>query len=202
MFGVSGIVIISVATNYVSVSVTTFLLFGVRVAVSIFNISKFILSVVLGGHAWTCLKGGACDGSHRCSRYGSRYSLNGVGRGNNIEISLVRNRFKSGKSRLFRHSGKGFEGIRGRYHRCGYRYRSGHMCCGGNEGVSISGGSEIGSEVVGVVAPVMVWSGCVKGIWVTFCVGISQKAQSDQLLKEKKKKSFTFLMNLSFLAFF
>ena len=89
---------------------------------------------------------------------------------------------------MFRYSGKGFEGIRGRYHRCGYRYRSGHMGCGGNEGVSISGGSEIGSEMVSVVAPMVVGSGSVKGVWVTFCVGISQKAQSDQLLKEKKMK--------------
>ena len=132
------------------------------------------------------MKGRACNGSHRCGRYCSRYSLNGVGRGNNIKISIIRNRFKSRKSRLFRHGGEGFEGIRCGHHRCGYRYRSGYMGCRCNKGVRISRGSEIGSEMVCVVAPMVVRPRSVKGVRVTFCVGISQKAQSDQLLKEKK----------------
>ena len=40
------------------------------------------------------------------------------------------------------------------------------------------------SEMVCVVSPVVVSSKSVKGIRVTFSVGISQKAQSDQLLEK------------------
>ena len=49
MFGVASTVIVRVSTNYVSVRITPFLLGRVGVAVSIFDVSKFILSMILGG---------------------------------------------------------------------------------------------------------------------------------------------------------